>query len=36
MNRLYMETLRDVLTRAKSKVILDGQQPADIVFPRDR
>jgi modulator of FtsH protease HflK len=36
MNRLYRETLRDVLTRAKSKVILDGQQPADIAFPRDR
>ena len=36
MNRLYLETLRDVLTRAKSKVILDGPQPADIAFPRDR
>ena len=36
MNRLYLETLRDVLSRAKSKVILDGQYPADIVFPRDR
>ncbi len=36
MNRLYLETLRDVLTRAKSKVILDGSQPADIAFPRDR
>ena len=36
MNRLYMETLRDVLARAKSKVILDGQHPADIAFPRDR
>ncbi len=33
--RLYIETLRDVLSRAKSKVVLDGS-PADIVMPRDR
>ena len=36
MNRLYLETLRDVLSRAKSKVVLDGQQPADIVFPQGK
>ncbi len=36
MNRLYVETLRDVLSRAKSKVILDGPQPADIVLPSGR
>ena len=36
MNRLYLETLRDVLSRAKSKVILDGPQPADIVLPTER
>lgn len=34
MNRLYIETLRDVLSRAKSKVVLDGPQPADIVLPQ--
>lgn len=32
--RLYIETLREVLGRAKSKVVLDGS-PADIVVPRD-
>lgn len=32
--RLYIETLRDVLGRAKSKVVLDGTA-ADIVMPRD-
>lgn len=32
--RLYIETLRDVLGRAKSKVVLDGS-PADILVPRD-
>jgi len=36
MNRLYLETLREVLTRAKSKVVLDGQQPADIVLPQTK
>ena len=36
MNRLYLETLRDVLGRAKSKVVLDGPQPADIVLPQGR
>ena len=36
MNRIYLETLRDVLSRAKSKVILDGPQPADIVLPQGK
>jgi len=36
MNRLYVETLREVLSRAKSKVILDGPQPADIVLPQGK
>jgi modulator of FtsH protease HflK len=36
MNRLYVETLRDVLGRAKSKVVLDGPQPADIMLPTGR
>jgi modulator of FtsH protease HflK len=34
MNRLYLETVREVLTKAKSKVFLDGPQPADILLPR--
>jgi len=33
--RLYIETLREVLGRAKSKVVLDGP-PADVVVPRDK
>ncbi|MBC8117094.1 MAG: protease modulator HflK [Candidatus Saccharimonas sp.] len=36
MNRLYLETLRDVLSRAKSKIVLDGPQPTDIVLPTER
>ena len=36
MNRLYLETLRDVLGRAKSKIVLDGPQPADIVLPQGK
>jgi len=34
LQRLYIETLREVLSRVQSKVILDGQQPADLMFPR--
>ncbi len=34
MNRIYLETLRDVLGRAKSKVVLDGPQPADLFVPQ--
>lgn len=33
LRRLYVETLRDVLSRAKSKIVLDGSQPADVVLP---
>lgn len=36
MNRLYLETLRDILSRVKSKVVLDGPQPADIVLPHSK
>jgi modulator of FtsH protease HflK len=36
MQRLYVETLREVLGRAKSKVVLDGSQPADVFMSRDR
>ena len=36
MNRLYLETLRDILSRVKSKVVLDGPQPADIVLPQGK
>ena len=34
LKRLYLETVRDVLTRAKSKIVLDGPQPADLTMPR--
>lgn len=36
MNRLYLETLREILSRAKSKVVLDGPQPADLVLPQGK
>ena len=36
MNRLYLETLREVFSRAKSKVVLDGQQPTDVVISGER
>lgn len=34
MNRLHIETLREILGRAKSTVVVDGAQPADIILPR--
>ena len=34
MNRLTIETLRDVLGKAKMKFVLDGEQPFDLTFPR--
>ncbi|MBS0202847.1 MAG: protease modulator HflK [Planctomycetes bacterium] len=33
LKRLYLETVRDLLTRAKSKIVLDGPQPADLTMP---
>lgn len=36
LNRLYVETLREILSRVKSKIVLDGPQPADLVMPRGR
>ena len=36
MNRLYLETLREVFSRVKSKVVLDGQQPTDVVISGER
>lgn len=33
LNRLYLETVRDVLSKAKSKFVLDGNQAADILLP---
>lgn len=33
LNRLYLETVREVLSKAKSKIVLDANQPADVVLP---
>ncbi len=35
LKRLYVETLREVLSRAKSKVVLDAPQPADLMMQRE-
>jgi len=35
MNRMYVETVREVLGRAKSKLVFDGQ-PADLLLPTVR
>jgi membrane protease subunit HflK len=36
LNRMYVETLREVLGRAKSKVVLDGPQPTDVMLPSEQ
>lgn len=36
MQRLASETLRDVLSKAKTKIVLDSQQPFDLSFPPPR
>ena len=36
MNRLTMETLRDVLERVKTKLVLDSKQPFDLSYPQLR
>lgn len=33
LRRLYLETVRDVLSRVKSKIVLDGPQPAGVMLP---
>ena len=33
LKRLYIETLREVLSRAKSKIVLDGPDPAGLMMP---
>jgi membrane protease subunit HflK len=33
LKRLYIETLREVLSRAKSKLVLDGPEPAGLMLP---
>ena len=35
LKRLYVETLREILSRAKSKVVLDAPQPADLMMQRE-
>ena len=32
LNRLYLETVQDVLSRSRSKMILDGDEPADLMW----
>jgi hypothetical protein len=34
MNRLTLESLRDVLERTKLKVMLDGETPVDLALPK--
>lgn len=34
MNRLTLETIRDVLTNAKLKIMLDGDKPVDLAIPK--
>lgn len=34
MNRLTLETIRDVLANAKLKVMLDGDKPVDLALPK--
>jgi membrane protease subunit HflK len=34
MQRLYVETVREALGNAKSKLVLDGPQPADLMIPQ--
>ena len=36
LKRLYVETLREVLGKAKSKIILDGPQPAGLMMGESR
>jgi len=31
---MTLETLRDVLARSKLKVVLDGDRPFDLTYPR--
>jgi regulator of protease activity HflC (stomatin/prohibitin superfamily) len=33
LSRLYVETVREILGRVKSKVVLDGPQPANVLLP---
>jgi membrane protease subunit HflK len=33
LRRLYIETVREILSRVKSKIVLDGPQPANVVLP---
>lgn len=33
LRRLYVETVREILVRVKSKVVLDGPQPANVLLP---
>ncbi len=33
LRRLYIETVREILSRVKSKIVLDGPQPANVMLP---
>lgn len=33
LRRLYVETVREILGRVKSKIVLDGPQPANVMLP---
>ncbi len=34
MNRLMLETFREVLEKSKLKIVLDGERPFDLTFPK--
>ena len=36
MNRLTIETLQEVLNRARMKIVLDAEHPVDLTFPPSR
>ena len=36
MNRMAIETIRDVLNRSKTKIVLESQTPFDLTFPASR